>query len=371
MKYTWRVTKSLTSTNSNIPPLTINGKIVTETQEKVDAFADTLEQIFTTNSDTDRTFRVSTEQVVNVFLKQPLTDRIRATNYSEVSWFVRHLKPRKAADPDGIQNIILQHVPRLVFKCIAKLFNRLLTLNYFPIQWKEAKIIMLPEPGKDHTSPLNYRPISLLNSLGKLFEKIILKRLNFELRKLKALRNDQYGFKRGHSKTHSLLRNAERIMHVFNNNKATVILFLDVERAFDNIWTTGLIAKLTSLHSYNTQLSPELILFCNAQNFHSSLRPNQAGVPQDTLLGPTVFNMYINDIPTVENDSNIAMWVYADDTNISVWSGSIDIAVRKLNSVIGLLEPSFRKWRIKITTKNAQLHCFLNDCDTTASVRMK
>jgi hypothetical protein len=94
---------------------------------------------------------------------------------------------------------------------------------------------MLAKPGKDHTSPLNYRPISLLNSLGKLFEKIILKRLNFQLRELNVIRNDQYGFKRGHSTTHALLRNIERITHGFNNNKSTVALFLDIERAFDKV----------------------------------------------------------------------------------------------------------------------------------------
>jgi hypothetical protein len=103
---------------------------------------------------------------------------------------------------------------------------------------------MLPKPGKDHTSPLSYRPTSLLNSLGKLLEKIISKRLNFQLRNLKIIRNDQYGFKRGHSTTHALLRSVERITHGFNNNKATVMLFLDIERAFDKVWTTGLIAKL-------------------------------------------------------------------------------------------------------------------------------
>jgi hypothetical protein len=83
-----------------------------------------------------------------------------------------------------------------------------------------------------------------LNSLGKLFEKIILKRLNFQLRELKVFRNDQYDFKRGHSTTHALLWNAERITHGFNNNKATVTLFLDIERAFDKMCTTGIIAKL-------------------------------------------------------------------------------------------------------------------------------
>jgi hypothetical protein len=73
------------------------------------------------------------------------------------------------------------------------------------------------------------------------------------------------------------------------------------------------------------------------KNSYSNLRPIHAGVPQGSLLGPTLFIVFINDISSIENDSNIASSVYADDTNISVRSGSIDIAVRKLNSAVGLL----------------------------------
>jgi hypothetical protein len=135
----------------------------------------------------------------------------------------------KAAEPERIQNIILQHLSQLVLK-----FNRSLELNYCSIQWKEAKIIMLPKPNKDNTPSLNYRPISLLNSLGKLFEKIILKILNFQLRGLKVIRNNKHGFKRGHSTTYELLGNAERMTQGFNN-KATVDLFLDIECTFDKI----------------------------------------------------------------------------------------------------------------------------------------
>jgi hypothetical protein len=112
----------------NIPPLTINAKTVITIQEKLKAFAVTLEHIFTVNPDVDHSFTVSTKQE---FLKQPLPDRVRATNHSEISWIVRHLKPRKAADPDGIQNIILQHLPRPVFKFIAKIFNESLALKIF------------------------------------------------------------------------------------------------------------------------------------------------------------------------------------------------------------------------------------------------
>jgi hypothetical protein len=122
-------------------------------------FADTLEEIFKTNPDFDTNFTVSTEQVVTEFQKQPPQTSVRPTNHSEIEWIIRHLKPRKASGPDGIQNIVLKHLPRLVLKFIAKIFNKSLALNYFPAQWKEAKVIMLQKPNKDHASPLNYRPI--------------------------------------------------------------------------------------------------------------------------------------------------------------------------------------------------------------------
>jgi hypothetical protein len=208
---------------------------VTTIQEKLNAFADAQKQILTTNSDVDNTLTVSTEHVVNDFLKQPLIDRARTTNRSETASIVRHFKTRKAAEPDRIQNEILQHLSQLVLKCIAKVVNRSLALTCFPTQWKYATIIMLPKPDKDHTPPLKYRPVSLLNSLRKLFEKIILKRLNFQLRELKVVRNDKCGFRRGHTTTHALLRKVERITHGFNNGKAAVALFPGIERAFDKI----------------------------------------------------------------------------------------------------------------------------------------
>jgi hypothetical protein len=100
---------------------------------------------------------------------------------------------------------------------------------------------MLPKPGRDHTSPLNYRTLSLLNSLCNLFEEIILKNPNFQLQNPKVIRNDEYGFERRRSAIHPLLRNTERITHGFNNNN--VPLFLDTERSLDKLWATGLIAE--------------------------------------------------------------------------------------------------------------------------------
>jgi hypothetical protein len=140
----------------------------------------------------------------------------------------------------------------------------------------------------------------------------------------------------------------------FNNNKATVTLFHDADWAFDKVWIKGLIAELITAkipphvihitHNYLRNWSFSAL----RRNSYSSLRPIQAGVPQGSLLGPTLFNIYVNDIPSVENISNIAISFCADDTNISVQSGTIDRAVRKLNSAIGLSERWYRKWRISV-----------------------
>jgi hypothetical protein len=194
---------------------------------------------------------------------------------------------------------------------------------------------------------------------------------------IRAICHNQYSFIRDHSTTRALLRNIGRITHGFSSDRATVTLSLNSEQAFDNIWRTGLIAELIRakihphfshiIHSYLQNWTFSVMHI----NSYSGLHPSQAVVPWVSFLGPTLFNVYINDIPLVENDSNIAISFCADDMNINIWSSSIDIVVTKLNSGKGLLEPWFRKLRLRINTKNAQLHRFPNDCTIIAAVRIQ
>jgi hypothetical protein len=291
MRDTWQITKRLTRDSLNIPPLTYNGSTAITVPEKLKAFADSLQKAFTANPDNNKPFSVLTEQLVKDFLTQQFTDRLRRTNHFETGWLVRHLKPRSAPGPDGIQNIILQHFPKSALKFTPTIYNKSLVLNYFPTQWKVAKLLMLPKPAKDLSSPSNYRPINLLNSLGKLFEKIILKRLNYQLRELNVIRDEQFGFKRGHSMTHALLRNVERITHGFNYRKATIMLFLDIERAFDKVWTTGLIAK-----PIQAKISPHLI-----HVLHNYLQHRSFFVTTGTLI--------LNCIPFWQVFHRAVFWV--------------------------------------------------------------
>jgi hypothetical protein len=99
MQDTWRITKHLTNDNSNISPLKLNDKSAVTQQEKVNLFADTLQQIFTTNPDRNPEFSQATEHTFMNFLNQSPTPSVRKINHHEIGWLIRHLKSRKAAGP--------------------------------------------------------------------------------------------------------------------------------------------------------------------------------------------------------------------------------------------------------------------------------
>jgi hypothetical protein len=120
-----------------------------------------------------------------------------------------------------------------------------------------------------------------------------------------------------------LTRIIERITLGFNNRKATLALFLDIERAFDKVWITGLISKLIKagipaqfIHIIHNYLNNRAFTVVHG-NFESTRRPIRAGVPKGSLLGPVLFNIYINNIPSIENDINVTVSMYADGTNVT------------------------------------------------------
>ena len=148
---------------------------------------------------------------------------------------------------DGVTYIHLKHLPAAALFTLAKFFTVLIMVGYFPAHWKVAKTILIPKAGKSPLNPNNYRPISLLSCVGKLFERVVGNRLRGHLEDNAILSDTQYGFRAGKSTFCPIFNLTEDIKLGFKRKLNTLAVFLDAEKAFDQTWHNGLKYKLLHL----------------------------------------------------------------------------------------------------------------------------
>lgn len=114
---------------------------------------------------------------------------------SEIIGIINSIRPFKSAGPDTIQNILIKKLPPSIIKLITAIINKCIQLTYWPDSFKVAKVIPILKSGKPASDPHNYRPISLLNALGKIFERVIYKRLIEVVESKQLLPDTQFGFR--------------------------------------------------------------------------------------------------------------------------------------------------------------------------------
>ncbi|GFV25010.1 RNA-directed DNA polymerase from mobile element jockey [Trichonephila clavipes] len=222
--------------------------------------------------------------------------------------------------------------------------------------WKEAIIFPILKPGKNKNIPSSYRPISLLSTLSKITESIILTRLKEFLYINNIIYPNQYGFTNKLSTLHPLLNLTEAISEGFQSKKSTGAVFLDIQKAFDRVWLTGLTYKLINykippplvflLHSYNSNRSYQV----RVKDTLSTTKFINCGVAQGSLLGPLLFNLYINDIPEY---SLTKLNMYADDTAVHTTFKRITSVTFALNKHLKLLENYYDRWKISINVEKS------------------
>ncbi|GFS91111.1 probable RNA-directed DNA polymerase from transposon X-element [Trichonephila clavipes] len=186
------------------------------------------------------------DEVTN-FINTPHVQEIEPTTPTEVLSYVQRLKPRKSPGLDQISNRMIKNLPLKFLLFITLLINQLFKNSYFPNSWKTAVVIPILKPDKDSALPSNYRPISLLSCLSKVYEFVLLQRLNQHCTASNFIIPQQCGFRPKCSTVHQLLRVTELIHSGFAKHKATGILFLDIAKAFDKIWHDSLLLKLIRL----------------------------------------------------------------------------------------------------------------------------
>ena len=189
----------------SVSPWSPRGKLLSQT-EKAESLADTLETQFQPVADPSVPAVI---EMVDVALRsyfQAPASEPKLTNPDEVHEAIRGLKVGKAPSPNGIPNRALKHLPQRAVSLLVRIFNAILLTHHFPSLWKHARVTSILKPEKNPALPSSYRPISLLDSIGKLFEKILLARILQEVSERGLMRDEQFGFRPRHSTSLQLAR---------------------------------------------------------------------------------------------------------------------------------------------------------------------
>ena len=277
---------------------------------------------------------------------------------------VKFLKRGKAPGPDTIPNEVLRlGTTTSLFHHLAKLFTSSIQLGYIPTAWKIATLRMLLKPDKLPSLTTSYRPISLISSIMKLFESVIEQRLRSHLEHIGFINKHQSGFRRAKSADGHLFRLSQSIMESFNRGEHVVPAFLDVEKAFDNVWHNGLRYKIFQLDlpiKMTRWLSNFLVgrlIQINVNSFFSSQINLKAGVPQGSVLSPLLFLIYVNDLPATHNNQN-SLSQFADDTAQWAFSLNVHFTAKLLQQDLLKLAMWCAKWRIKLNPEKTKVIIF-------------
>ena len=259
--------------------------------------------------------------------------------------------PRRAPGPSGITWPVVKNLPPPIISSLTAIFNASLASGYFPKAFKTSNIILIEKPEKDPHLPENYRPISLLSIIGKTFERILNRRLRLHLDAYELLSPQQFGF-RSHASTEDALNTI--IAYCQNSPRHKVALVTkDVKKAFDTVWHTGLKYKICNnfrLPSLTKKLLSNFLEDRRTRikhlNAFSIFFNTKAGVPQGSVLSPTLFNMYTADLPRpIHNDSLTIQ--YADDVTQLSRARDLDRLTTRIQQELTPTSLWELKWRIQ------------------------
>lgn len=271
------------------------------------------------------------------------TEFSRLIQMNEIDDAMKTLKTGKAAGIDDIRNEQILHFGPKAKDWLLALFNECLKTRQIPKEWRKSKIIALPKPGKPLDDPKSFRPISLLCCLYKLFERILLNRLTPNIDD--QLISEQAGFRPGKSCTAQVLNLTEYIEKGFEGRKTTGVVFVDLSSAYDTVNHRLLLSKVYNF-TKDFQLTKIIGCLLSNRRYHvvlgdkrSRWRNQKNGLPQGSVLAPTLFNIYTNDQPAVPETRR---FLYADDIAIAAQDTDFHRVEQTLSTALNNLSTYYR-----------------------------
>ncbi|KAL8579531.1 hypothetical protein ACOMHN_025484 [Nucella lapillus] len=313
----WTYIKHQRTSQSGVPPLKVQGRLVTDSKAKAEALNS---QFFTAFSE-GKQYK-STEVREKCSMPGSREDFPTMPVFSitppGVEKLLANLNPAKAAGPDNISPRVLKTLASEVSPLLTSIFQRSLSTGCVPEDWRTAHVTPVYKKG-EHYKASNYRPISLTSVPCKIMEHVIVSNVMGHLESSNILTPHQHGFRKKHSCETQLLELSDQLTSNLDKGLPTDIVVLDFAKAFDKVNHSLLTHKLDH---YGVRGDTNRWI-CNflrdrkqavvVEGSRSEFVQVKSGVPQGSVLGPCLFLAYINDLPS-HVSSNARL--FADDTAI-------------------------------------------------------
>ena len=237
----------------------------------------------------------------------------------EIEDYINKLDVSKASGPFSVPSNILKTHKDIFLQPLTAIVNKSLAEGVFPSLLKTATVCPIYKKN-DRNQCANYRPISLLSNLSKIFERAMYNRIELFLDEFNLIYPKQYGFRKKYSTNHALISIVEQIKNNLDNKTFSCGVFVDLEKAFDTVNHKVLIKKLNH-YGIRDNANKWIMSYLSNRKQHVKLNGAKSidasitcGVPQGSILGPLLFILYINDMHRALFKSTV--YHFADDTNL-------------------------------------------------------